>query len=232
MELKPFLGRAKSPLNLADFASASRPIQLPYLKPTVPPVDHQYVLRMMLRSPELLLSIPPELAWAEDLIWELDLHQKMLGLNNPFVYFTVRHGVVSSTTDDEWHVDGFSMRVPHVPEQNYVFATVVGTEGLVKSWDIPTDFDPMHHNIHHFFQDHPEGGEHITMEPGAIHLIDPYFVHRRPHVEVGTHRTFWRLSFVPIEIEDDTCTPNPLFPEKRYGRVDIRRNLQRYPRSE
>jgi hypothetical protein len=41
-------------------------------------------------------------------------------------------------------------------------------------------------------------------------------------------RTFWRVSFVPIEIEDDTCTQNPLLPRKVHGRSDIRNVLVRY----
>ena len=53
-------------------------------------------------------------------------------------------------------------------------------------------------------------------------------VHRRPSNTTGKQRTFVRISFIPIEIEDDTCTRNMLFPEKVYNRKDIREKLINY----
>lgn len=227
MDLLPhnFVERGKRLLNLRDFAEMSRPVPITFS--TVKPVlERQYVLRMMVRSDVLPLSIPPELDWIAPMIRKLDKHQKAHGLRNPFVYVTIRHGLVTSETDDAWHVDGFSMRKPHTPEQNYI--CVEGedpTQFLLKKWDLPDTFDPFVHNIHHYFRDF--GGDGLTVSgfPGVIYAIDPYCVHRRPTVTVGKMRTFWRISFVPIEIEDDTCTPNPLFPPKVYGNADIRKTL-------
>ena len=34
--------------------------------------------------------------------------------------------------------------------------------------------------------------------------------------------------FYTVEIEDNTCTPNPLMPIKHYSREDIRKTLTRY----
>lgn len=163
-----------------------------------------------------------------DTILDLDEHQKRHALHNAFVYVTVRHGMVTSETDDLWHVDGFSMRVPHVPEQNYICASAFPTEYLIKRWSIPKDFDPMRHNLHRYFQQRAEGPVGIGA-PNVIYAIDPYCVHRRPQVPAGTRRTFWRVSFVPIEIEDDTCTPNPLLQTRKYGREDVRKRLVDYP---
>jgi hypothetical protein len=230
-----FVERAKRPLNLADFASASAP-QPVFQNTDRPTVDRQYILRMMLRSNTLPLSIPDELDWLRYTIYRLNAYQRAHGLFNPFIYVTVRHGVVTSATDDEWHVDGFSMRTMHVPEQNYICASVDPTEFLVKQWEIPATFDPFVHNIHHYFRDWQDAtmvGQSFPRPtrglPEQVYAIDPYCVHRRPTSTIGKIRTFWRISFVPIEILDDTCTPNPLFPPVTYGNVDIRNKLVAWP---
>lgn len=221
-----FVARAQRLLNLGDFDSLSAPVPLAF-NTSIPDTDHQYVLRMMVRGKRgRPMSIPPELAWLGPRIRQLDRYQRSQNLRNPFIYVTVRHGIVDSETDDLWHVDGFSMRTPHFPEQNYI--CVEGsdaTQYLLKHWNIPSTFDPFVHNIHHYFRDFC--GETLvhTAAPGVVYAIDPYCVHRRPPAAAGKMRTFWRISFVPIEIEDDTCMQNPLFPAKVYGREDIRDKL-------
>lgn len=188
----------------------------------------QYVLRMMIKSPETNdFVIPDELKWLESAILACHKVQCERFVDHPYAYVTVRSGIVTSTTDDLWHVDGFSMRVPHPPEQNYIWTNVQPTEVLDQVFNLPEDFDPFKHNIHQYFQDH-EAGEIITLEPERFYMIDPYVVHRRPAVTAGIHRTFVRISFIPIEIEDDTCNQNPLLPRKSYGRSDIRHQLVRY----
>jgi len=228
MRLLPpdFLGRAGRLLNLGDFDAPSAPVPIVF-NDSLPDTDHQYVLRMMVRGKRgRPLSIPPELAWLAPRIRQLDRYQKQQDLRNPYIYVTVRHGIVESETDDEWHVDGFSMRTPHVPEQNYICAAgEKATQFLVRSWHIPQSFDPFVHNIHHFFRDFCGESPISNALPGVIYAIDPYCVHRRPPGTAGKMRTFWRISFVPIEIEDDTCAQNPLFPVKHYGREDIRKQL-------
>ena len=219
-----FVARANRLLNLADFASASQPVLIDVPVGT-PPEDRQYILRMMVRSDKQSLSIPNELVWMKPTIDALIRLQEAHGLNNPFIYVTVRHGIVTSTKDDEWHVDGFSMRTPHVPEQNYIYTSSHPTEWLIASWNIPTTFDPFRHNIHTFFQENDEDGVAVVGRPGNVFAIDPYCVHRRPTIATGTQRTMWRVSFIPIEIEDDECTQNPLFPVKTYNRQDVRKNL-------
>lgn len=192
------------------------------------PVD-QYVLRMMIKSPESQgIQLPPELRWLRPAINKAVLTQTMLGVDHPYMYITVRSGIVRSETDDEWHVDGFSMRIPHLPEQNYIWCDRYGTEHLEQKFFIPMDFDPLLHNLHWFFQDHADELKTRTLSTEVLHLIDPYIVHRRPKVPQGTRRTFFRISFVPIAIESDDNTPNPLLPAPHYGREDIRKQLTRY----
>lgn len=195
-----------------------------------PPNCSQMILRMMIRNPASSgWQIPSELDWLAATIIACDEMQKLHGIVQPFVYVTVRHGPVVSETDDQWHVDGFSMRTPHVPEQNYIWANSFGTEALYQKMELPVDFDPMKHNIHEYFQDQADLEMIHMLRPMTLYVIDPYVIHRRPSLPKSTFRTFFRISFVPIEIEDDTCTINPLIPRLRpYGRQDIRKSLTRY----
>lgn len=222
-----FFTRAKDLLDLKYFNEDIKPVVMGTSDAHCPE-DKQYILRMMVRSPESDgFQIPEELNWLRHTIESLDNFQKENQLNNPYVYVTVRHGLVSSETDDEWHVDGFSMRVPRVPEQNYICSSVSPTEFVSQPIRIPDDFDPFIHNLHHFLQDNITATPY-SGEENRIYLIDPYCIHRRPTTTKGQLRTFWRISFIPIEIEDDTCNQNPLMPEKTYNRTDIRNQLVRY----
>jgi hypothetical protein len=195
------------------------------------PKTPQMILRMMIRNPfSQGFQIPKELDWLRTVILACDTVEKTHGVENPYVYVTVRHGIVNTVTDDLWHVDGFSMRMPHVPEHNYIWADVHPTEILDQWVTLPHDFDPMRHNIHHYFQDVADESNTCIMRAEHIYAIDPYVIHRRPSIPAGTQRTFFRVSFIPVEIEDDTCHVNPLIPrEKPYGREDIRHRLERYP---
>jgi hypothetical protein len=195
-----------------------------------PPADEQYILRMMVRTPSSGgFKVPQELQWLLPLIETCNKNQVENRIFNPFVYITVRHGIVKSVTDDMWHVDGFSMRTPHIPEQNYIYASKCGTEELVQDVKLPVDFDPMRHNIHQYFEDVADVKNIRSLKDKTLYRIDPYVIHRRPTVTSGMSRTFFRISFIPIEIEDDTCTVNPLIPRlSPYGRGDIRNQLQRY----
>jgi hypothetical protein len=184
----------------------------------------------MVKSPTSQFLVPEELAWLQ---YPLDLsleQQRLAEIPVKFVYVTVRHGLVKSVTDDAWHVDGFSMRVPHTPEQNYAWSSNHPTQFLNQRIHIPDDFDPLSHNIHTYFQDTADDTNLVEGTAGMLFGFDPYVIHRRPSVPPGTFRTFFRISFVPIEIEDDTCAINPLMGRSQpYGRRDIREMLVPYP---
>lgn len=214
---KSFVDRANRMLSMDEFDTISNPIFISNECATLKPdVDTQYILRMLIKSPETNneFAIPDELNWIKPTILRLDNLQKFNNLQNPWVYITIRHGVVTTKTDDSWHVDGFSMRFPHVPEQNYIFANHTGTEYADQIVKFPDDFDPLKHNIHDYFSDHGNITNIKKCEDGAIYLIDPYCIHRRPTETKNSIRTFWRLSFLPIEINDNGATDNPLLPKK------------------
>lgn len=221
--------RAKLPL-LVNLYGNANPLHLELWETELtPPAKRQYILRMMVRKPGSGFNIPASLVWLKDHIYRCDQFQRQMLVNHPYVYVTVRHGVCDSTTDDEWHVDGFSQRKEHLPEQNYIWSRSYPTEVLVQRFDIPTDFDPFRHNIHWYFQDRADVANTVSTSARCVTLLDPYVVHRRPKQSIGSVRTMVRVSFVPIEIEDNSCTQNPMFPKKIYPEGDIRSTLIRYP---
>ena len=226
-----FVSRASRLLNLADYGhDVSSPVPVFSRGRWSPPgASSQYILRMMVRSPSSGgLAIPESLRWLSQMIIACNSAQRLHGFDNPYVYVTVRHGEVSSVTDDSWHVDGFSMRVPHLPEQSYISSSNYATQWQDRTFPIPESFDPLSHNMHDYLASVSSDETARECEPWQVYAIDPYCVHRRPPASRGQSRTFWRISFVPIEIEDDTCTPNPLLETKRYNRRDFRERLTQW----
>ena len=221
--------RAQQGLSLGMFGQADvRPTDLGVRTLSSP--EDQYILRMMVMSPVHGFSIPSELEWLKSTILGCISYQRQRFPLHPFIYITVRSGEVRSETDDLLHVDGFSMRVSHLPEQNYIWsAGGYPTEVLTRRVGIPGDFDPLRHNLHWLLQDKAREEDIKPLRSGHLYVIDPYIAHRRPKVPPGVKRTFFRISFVPIEIQDDTCTRNPAFPAVHYGKIDFRHQLERYP---
>jgi hypothetical protein len=189
---------------------------------------------MMIKKNGGQILLPKDITWLSEIIEVTIQQQKHDGIvEQPFMYVTIRHSdSIHSITDDLWHVDGFSMRIPHIPEQNYIFVKGVGpTEFLDQKISIPSDFDPFKHNIHSFFQKSANEKNIIKGHLNTLYRIDPYCIHRRPSIAnlENKTRTFVRISFVPIEIEDDTCFINPLMPKaEKFQRTDIRKKLVDY----
>lgn len=220
-------------LSLANYSKGSKPLRIRSMPNgeegfSTPP--DQRVLRMLVRRPGQEYMLPPELKWLDGPLRIAIASQQSFGLyKDRFIYVTVRIGKVITKTDDVWHVDGFSMRQAQLPEQNYVWCDHTPTEYLDQVIPLPDKFDPSVHNIHTFFQDHANYSEVRSLEAEAMYLIDPYFIHRRPPlIHRSVRRAFFRISFIQVEIEDDTCQQNPLLPSGPYHREDIRKTLIRY----
>lgn len=231
MSLELMIDRGLRPLSNDGFAVGTPPIVVDNIELS-PPVDRQYVLRMMIFDPRLQeWSIPREFEWCYPLIYKaLRFQYKIADWENRFVYITIRHGVVTSETDDVWHVDGYSLRLPHEPEQNYLWSNCYPTEFCPHSFVIPDDFDGLKHNLHWLLQDMiGEQPKLFVPRPNDLVALDVYNVHRRPVVPVGTQRSMVRVSFVPIQIMSKDCEPNPGFPYELLTQGDIRETLTRYP---
>ena len=222
-------------LNLEQYSSVNLPEKVGKLDTIcVCPYDIQYVLRCLVKTTFGEVILPDFLEWMRPLLTQSIEYQRKMGIRQPFCYITVRHGEVISKTDDEWHVDGFSQTITHLPEQNYIYSNVNPTEYIEKSFNFPNDFDYNKHNIHLFFQDNIDlnnGVDNIkVMEAETLYCIDPYIVHKRPKVDSSVNRTFIRISFTPIEIDDINNTKNPLLETNytRDGIKDFREKLIRY----
>lgn len=223
--------RARKALNLAQYSQVNSPDRLTQVDLDTPE-DRQYVLRMLVKEPFGDFKIPERLEWLEPMIDVARTHQSNMGIRQPYCHVTVRHGEVTSEKDDKWHVDGFSMNVTHLPEQNYAWVNRYPTEYLERSFDIPVDFDPRKHNIHLLLQDLLDGDEDVkAFDEETVYCFDPYVPHRRPEVPTGIERTFVRVSFCPMEIRDVNNTQNPLLPRDydRDGVKEFREKLERYP---
>lgn len=220
--------RARRQVNLGEFASTGTPDKLATIS-VAPPSQRQYILRMPVRVEGGGYYLPCEMEWVRPLFSAARKHQWGMDSDHPFCYITVRHGIVSSQTDDEWHTDGFSTRVPHVPEHNYVWCSEVGTEYVPLNVTFPSDFNPLLHNVNRYLQRFLDHKRVVSCEAQTLYCFDPYILHRRPPATSGMQRTFVRISFVPIEINDVNNTQNPALP-RVYDRdgVSYRDSLVEY----
>jgi len=229
-----FIRRSLRNINLNDFDFISSPIVIERDVSFNLPEERQYILRMLVGAPfSDGLQIPSELKWLEPTIEKLQSLQNANGFENPYVYVTVRHGEVTTETDDQWHVDGFSMKVPCLPDQNYVWCDHTPTEYYTQNIRIPLDFDPLKHDINKYLDKKINADLRNelyvdTLDEKSIVLFDSYLIHRRPVSAQNTMRSFWRVSFLDIEICDDRNTPNPLIPRPKYNNIDIRTTLKEY----
>jgi hypothetical protein len=221
--------RAFCALTLESVRNPSLPVCVGIV-PLQPPETRQYILRMMIARDGECALLPPHLYWTKPMLHAAEAMQAGMGLRQPFCYITVRHGIVTSQTDDEWHVDGFSTRITHLPEQNYIWCSDRGTEFADQTFSIPNDFDPLVHNLNSMVGPQVRRSCVTALAANTVWLLDPSIVHRRPGDTTGTQRTFVRISFVPIEILDDSHTPNPLLPCREYRRngVASRNTLSTY----
>jgi len=221
--------RAHRDVNLGEFQTAGTPIDLGPLELQCPE-ERQYILRMAIRAKGGLIRLPSELEWVRPMLDVAQLHQALLDNDHPFVYVTVRHGLVSSETDDAWHVDGFSTKVAHHPEQNYIWTSRDGTEYADLSVKFPEDFDPLAQNVNDYLSRYVDDQAIQACQPQTIYCLDPYMIHRRPQSTAGLMRTFVRISFVPIQINDVNNTQNSLLPQQYdHDGVAHRNTLSSYP---
>lgn len=196
------------------------------------PYERQYILRMMIKQPHSDFKIPSELNWVSDLVEKCHKNQIDNNIRQSYCYITVRHGLHDAVTDDEWHTDGYSEVISHIPEQNYIVTSNDCTEYIEMPILFPKDFDSLKHNVVNYINNEVDKRKPKikTAEPNKVYVFDPYVIHRRPPEAFGKKRTFVRITFVPIEIYDDACEPNQFIYTKRYNRTadDTRKILKEY----
>jgi len=219
--------RSKRIVSVDEYKETGKPIDLGVCNITCP-YDEQKILRMAIMVDGGKLKIPSELKWLDELFNKaLECQNKIINVSHSFCYITVRHGVVDSLADDEWHVDGFSTKITHIPEQNYIWSNIMGTEIAEVNVDFPNDFNPNLHNVNHFLENFISNS--YNCKDNNLYCLDPFILHRRQPTTKGMNRTFVRISFVPIEIDDINNSPNPLI-ERNYKKdgVKLRNKLLTY----
>lgn len=223
--------RARVAVNLEQYSQINLPEFVSKVNVS-PPKEKKYILRMLIKEPFENFHVPRDLQWVKVLILTAYYHQvTRLKIKQPFCYLTIRHGFVESETDDDWHVDGFSMSITHLPEQNYIWSTPYPTEYISKKIVFPKGFDPLKHNLQSYIQKEIDMRRGNALKEKCLYALDPYVIHRRPLGTAGIWRTFVRISFTPIEIRDNNNTPNPLIwtPKyKRDGVKDFRNQLKNF----
>jgi len=216
-----FVERSKKALSLDQFNTPKEPDHVFDFNTASCPHDRQYILRMMIREPHGVLLLPESLEWIRPMVEQADEVQRKAGIRHGFLYATVRHGICTSETDDEWHTDGYSEIISHIPEQNYIVTSNHCTEYISMPIDFPEDFDAIKHDMVGYINIAVEKQkpEVKTAKANAVYVFDPYVIHRKPAAANGKMRTFVRLSYLPIEIYDDKCEPNPLKQNRVYNRI-------------
>ena len=183
------------------------------------------LLRLCIQAPYGAILLPSKLAFLKPALWDC-IHFATaadVAVHRSYMYLTIRHGQIRSTTDDEWHVDGYSRRVEHNPELNFVWANSYPMEWQDRPFSL-RGFDHTRDNIHRMLQEEVAAfSRSIRTSPCTIYAFTPYLVHRRPpESSQDGPRSMFRLTICPVEIEDDTCSPNPLLPMGPYNNTDIR----------
>jgi len=226
-----FITRAFKTVNLQEFGTVSTP-DLAFTYDLNCPHKRQYVLRMCIREPHKEFTIPDELLWVKDLVLQANQVQLSAGIKHAYCYITIRHGEHTAVTEDIWHTDGYSEVLTHIPEQNYIVTSNDCTEFVTLPIIFPRDFNTSKHDVVEYIDKVVTASDTTIQQalPNEVRVFDPYVIHRRPPGAFGKERTFVRVTFVPIEICDDACTPNPLLAPKFYNRsADTTRcTLQQY----
>jgi hypothetical protein len=213
---------------LVSIAPFSHPVKLPHLEVGELMLDVEIlrnvnVLRMPLDVVDGLPVLPKMLAALQPMLELATATQKRHFDTHPFWYVTVRSGW-SDERAERWHTDGFSMRIAHKPEQNYIWTSEYPTEVCQKAIHFPWNLDGKRYNIHLFIAEKIDATDVVvTMKKRTVYVIDPYVIHRKPKIKEmeaarADGRVFVRISNVPIEIEDDNYTTNPEIQRKFFGR--------------
>lgn len=197
------------------------------------------VLRLLIKWGTGKLALPNELLFAKDFILEqINYHSQFYFKgDSKFVYITIRTTEKDCyySNSQTWHVDGFqgSRIGRHKCEQDIMWSNVNPTEFLLQPFYLD-GLNPSKHDINQYFEDHAHEGCAYQGVENGVYLTTPYNIHRVTNALFDKKRVFIRLTFSPVEIEDPTNTPNPMFNgvDKAKDRDDVRNNLWKYETDE
>ena len=206
-----------------DYQNLDIPEYVNCSNPKIPKKESLMILRMLVRPKYGKFKIPKELKFLEKTIKELSKYDvKRTGIKDSWCYITVRHGLINTKTDDEWHFDGSSFRTDIIPERNYIWVDNNPTEYKHGNLEIPLDFDPIKHNLFNLADFQLKDKKIIKSTEKLWYLLSPFCLHRRPKINNNTKRTFYRICFTDIEGRDINNTQNPLLHTEFFGRNPVK----------
>lgn len=215
--------------SLGDYLVLDEPMKVYVPNPSNFPQESQFILRMLLQPKYCNgLYIPSEVNWLSDIIKQISFFDQVFtGIEDNWVYITVRHGDAAEFNDNQWHFDGASFKTETIPERDYIWCSHSPTEYKTGDITLPSDFDPIKHNIFNFVADELRDEPIKTIESKQWYLLNPFCFHRCPRIVKGISRTFIRVSFIDVELRDSNNTQNPFLPTDAYGRDAVKtfRNL-------
>jgi hypothetical protein len=220
--------RAKDIFTQAAYKYTAPALSLGKVDMKPPQGQELFVLRLLIKKPDTEFVMPEELGFLKDFVAETACYQAthFPDYADRFVYMTLRSGLVRSSNDDSFHADGFQgISVPrHIPEQNYIWMDRDPTLFAVQPYFVE-HLDPARHDFHEYFNRCTDMANVQQAKAGEAYIMDPYHIHARPVLSADTWRSFVRICYSPVEIRDDTNTPNKWLPMGPYNREDIRNRL-------
>jgi hypothetical protein len=127
---------------------------------------------------------------------------KPVDLSDKYLYITERTGTKEFTDIEEWHLDGFSRRIPCGSDTNFVWCSNNAPEFLQKEVFTPKGFDGRIHNINNYLNalfPNAKSIDIITAPAMYICKFNSYAIHRKP--SFTGHRCFLRLSILDLPIK-------------------------------
>jgi hypothetical protein len=224
--------RALDAIDLKYFNQGNSPEHIGNLQLEIPQ-NRQYIRNILVydTNQSSKIWLPIDMEWTRPLIQLAQNHlTNTINANRPFGYLTIRSGEVTTKTDDQWHTDGFSLKVNCQPQLSYFWSNHYPTEYVNMPFVLPDDFDPLVHNIFSYIQHiMPLDQKVCNVRENSVNLFDPYVIHRRQLGITGQFRTFVRYTASAIVIPDINLTPNPLLdnPQITDG-ISFRNKLKNY----
>lgn len=236
----PFYENHRTYFDIERFQYPAPPIELGNVMDLVGIQDEWVnVLRCPIKYPGTPFKVPQKLKFLLPLIRRVAEYEIAFnkGYEDTFIHITFDSSKVKADTYHRYpgfHGDGvqgakFSQDRYTVIEHSYIVSTSPPTEFCLQPFFFQ-HLNDARHNLFHEMELQARDSNIFTAIPWHLYLIDPYMVHRTPHIYADVYRVFARITVAYTELMNPHNTVNPCFPSQIYSpRHDIRKFLSTYP---